>query len=144
MDKLGLILIGVLVASLVVAAAQGPGTSPAEEQGILVVGRVVDSSGQPLRAWVEAWQVSEFNARATGGNYWQIPGWVMPRARTDANGRFTLRLRDYPQLRTHQYYVIVQPDGEGWAGYGFYVTMTRYRDGQTVDVGQIAINREIR
>lgn len=144
MDKLPLLLIGALAVSLLVAAAQGLTVSPAEEPGILLVGRVVDAFGSPLRAWVEAWQVSEFNARAGTDNYWRIPAWVMPRVRTDADGRFALRLRDYPQLRTHQYYVVIKPDGEGWAHTGFYLTMTRYRDGQTVDVGQIAVNRALR
>jgi len=64
-----------------------------------------------------------------------------PLSRTDEDGRFMLELRDYPELKTHQYYLVFYPDEVGYRWTGLYITMGNYKDGEVVDLGQIAINR---
>jgi len=117
---------------------------PPVENGVTLVGRVVDAEGNPLkRVRVEAWQSWE-DAYASPVNYWKIPGWRMRTALTDEEGYFRLEgLIDYPEMKSRTYYIVFTPPGSGWAHTGYYFPLKGLSEGDVVDWGTISVNRDL-
>ena len=114
------------------------------ETGVTVKGRVIDWEGNPVRATVKVFQ--DFGGgRAGSGNYWNIPGWETPETRTDEEGCFVITgLKDYPELKTHQYYIMILPDHSHRAEpAGRWLPIDKLKDGEVVDLGLISVGKKI-
>ncbi|BAS29361.1 hypothetical protein [Limnochorda pilosa] len=133
-------IIGLAVAALIVVPMAT--YNPPTETGVVLTGRVIEASGEPLRARVEAWQAWE-HSYGSPVNYWKIPNWRMPVATTDAGGYFRLEdLIDYPEMKSHEYYIVIAPDRPGYAHTGYYLDLTKHQEGEVIDWGTIAVNRD--